>query len=217
MKDPATTRLSLLRAAERLFSERGIDSVSMREVASEAGQRNVSATQYHFGSRDGVLEAILQRHAAPIHEKYAAMVDLLEARGDVSLASLVEALVRPLVSKLDDPDGGRAYLAIAAQLALAPGTSPAVQRASAQPGVDRLHARLLELVDAPLALKQARLERLDVLLFSSLVARAHAEAAQAPTVGRELFVRDLVDCLCALVSAAPTSQALRVAGQARAE
>ncbi len=217
MKDPATTRLSLLRAAEKLFSERGIDSVSMREVASEAGQRNVSATQYHFGSRDGVLEAILQRHAAPIHEKYAAMVDLLEARADVSLTALVEALVRPLVSKLDDADGGRAYLAIAAQLSLAPATTPAVQRASTQPGVDRLHTLLLDFVNAPLALKQARLERLNVLLFSSLVARAHAESAQEATVSRELFVRDLVDCLCALVSAQPAAQGLRVAAHARAE
>ena len=47
----ATT--SLIAAAERLFASRGIDGVSLREINREAGQRNTTSLQYHFGDRAG--------------------------------------------------------------------------------------------------------------------------------------------------------------------
>jgi AcrR family transcriptional regulator len=37
------TRLAMLRAAERLFAEKGVDAVSLREIANAAGQGNHSA------------------------------------------------------------------------------------------------------------------------------------------------------------------------------
>jgi len=52
----AKTRLIL--AAESLFAKGGIDGVSLREIASAAGQRNHHAVQYHFGNRDTLVQAI---------------------------------------------------------------------------------------------------------------------------------------------------------------
>ena len=58
--DPRTVRAreAMIRAAERLFSERGIEAVSLREVGAVAGQRNNSAAQYHFGTREGLVDAV---------------------------------------------------------------------------------------------------------------------------------------------------------------
>ena len=55
---------AMIEVAEKLIGERGLDNVSMRDVASYAGQRNNSAVQYHFGSRDGLITQILRRRLA---------------------------------------------------------------------------------------------------------------------------------------------------------
>ena len=51
----------LLDAAEELFARYGIDAVSNRKIAEHAGTANHSAIKYHFGSRQDLLEAMLQR------------------------------------------------------------------------------------------------------------------------------------------------------------
>ena len=53
------TREELILAAERLFSEFGIDAVSLRQINAAAGQRNSSAAHYHFGSKDALIAATL--------------------------------------------------------------------------------------------------------------------------------------------------------------
>ena len=57
------TRARLLSAAERLFAERGIDAVSLREITRESGARNAIAAQYHFADRAGLVQAILDNPA----------------------------------------------------------------------------------------------------------------------------------------------------------
>ena len=51
----ASPRDALRRSAEQLFAAHGVDGVSLRQITREAGQRNTTALQYHFGSRDGLL------------------------------------------------------------------------------------------------------------------------------------------------------------------
>ena len=52
-RDATATNERLLREAERLFARRGLYQVTVREITEAAGQRNVSALNYHFGSREG--------------------------------------------------------------------------------------------------------------------------------------------------------------------
>src|SRR6185369_10814700 len=59
------TRAALLRAAERLFAERGVDRVSMREVAAAAGQSDYPAVLSHFSDKREMLDAVLERHSDP--------------------------------------------------------------------------------------------------------------------------------------------------------
>ena len=110
------TRAQLIRAAERLFAERGIEAVSLREINREADQRNATALQYHFEDRDGLVNAILGKHERAIETSRHALLDEIEADGEPNLHRLSAALVLPAAEKLSDRDGGRSYLRIVAQL-----------------------------------------------------------------------------------------------------
>ena len=85
-------RAQLVDAAERLFAERGIAGVSLREVGAAAGQRNNSAAQYHFGDKDGLVAAIFERRMTPIDRRRRAML----ADSDASISFLVRSIVEPL-------------------------------------------------------------------------------------------------------------------------
>lgn len=106
------TRSKLIAAGERLFAAHGIEAVSLREITRNAGQANVSALQYHFGNRVGLLRAIVAKHSSDTEPRRHALLDQYESLGVADLRVLVGALVRPLVAKLNDPDGGREYLQI---------------------------------------------------------------------------------------------------------
>ena len=106
----------LIRAAERLFAERGIDAVSMRVITRQAGQRNTTALQYHFGDRDGLLRGLVEKHMTQVALRRAALLDNVEGRLDVTLRDGASILVQPLISKLVSTDGGPAFLQIAAEL-----------------------------------------------------------------------------------------------------
>lgn len=59
-------RETLLNAAEELFAVHGIDAVSNRRIVDHAGAANHSAVSYHFGGRDGLLRALVERHVAEV-------------------------------------------------------------------------------------------------------------------------------------------------------
>lgn len=54
-------REELLDAAEELFARHGIDAVSNRKITEHAGTANHSAIRYHFGSREDLLRALVER------------------------------------------------------------------------------------------------------------------------------------------------------------
>lgn len=115
-KDTLTTRKRIIDTAEALFAERGVESTSLLEIAKAAGQKNRSAMQYHFTNKEGLLDAVLDKHARHISHTRALMLDELEQGGDYSFYQLVEALVLPMASQLDNEDGGRDFLKIHSQL-----------------------------------------------------------------------------------------------------
>ena len=55
----SSSALALIYAAEKLFAEHGIASVSLRQINQAANHRNIAAAHYHFGSRDGLVKAVL--------------------------------------------------------------------------------------------------------------------------------------------------------------
>ena len=88
----------LILTAERLVAEQGVD-VALRDVALAAGQRNNSAVHYHFGSRDGLLRAVLDRRNAAMEEERLALLAEHEVRGgEDGVSPLLDILVRPLLT-----------------------------------------------------------------------------------------------------------------------
>jgi AcrR family transcriptional regulator len=99
-------RAALIENAERLFAERGIEAVSLRDVCAAAGQRNHNAAQYHFGDREGLVAAVYEARMRLVDERRHAFLDALRADGrDRDIASLVEAVVAPLIEIVDETDG----------------------------------------------------------------------------------------------------------------
>jgi AcrR family transcriptional regulator len=95
--ETASTRDRLLDAAERLFLAKDPDQVSLRAINTEAGL-NPGAVHYHFGSREGLVSALLERELIPLWsdrlEPLTRRLQDDEAEPS-SVAELVEALVRP--------------------------------------------------------------------------------------------------------------------------
>ncbi|WP_420000072.1 TetR/AcrR family transcriptional regulator [Streptomyces boninensis] len=77
---PADTKDRILDAAIRLFGERGYAATSLRAV-TEAAQANIAAVNYHFGSKDGLLRAVVGRTMAPVNAERERLLDQLTAKG----------------------------------------------------------------------------------------------------------------------------------------
>jgi AcrR family transcriptional regulator len=60
------TRMKLLLAAERLFALHGPDGTSARMIVAEAGQKNASALNYYFETREALIESICRLRMEPI-------------------------------------------------------------------------------------------------------------------------------------------------------
>ena len=75
---PADTKTRILDAAESLFVSGGFDSMSMRQITSAAGV-NLAAVNYHFGTKDALIHAVLSRRLDPLDAQRRAMLDAFEA------------------------------------------------------------------------------------------------------------------------------------------
>jgi len=63
----ADTKDRILDAAEHLYARKGYHSTSLREITGQAGV-NLAAVNYHFGSKENLLRAILERRIVPLNE-----------------------------------------------------------------------------------------------------------------------------------------------------
>ncbi|MFF0156247.1 TetR/AcrR family transcriptional regulator [Streptomyces sp. NPDC005263] len=122
----SATRELILTAAERLFAERGVYTVSNRQVSEAAGQGNNAAVGYHFGTKTDLVRAIIRRHAEPIGEIRAR---LLAATGDsTDVRDWVDCLVRPVPEHLAALGSPTWYARFCAQVM----TDPALRRTMAE-------------------------------------------------------------------------------------
>ncbi len=107
------TRTAIILAAERIFSEEGLSNTPLRRITQAAGQRNESAIHYHFGSREGLVAAILELRTTPINR--ARVEILMRMRAEAAGAPLTSrdvaaALSRPLHEYLRESGGRSSYL-----------------------------------------------------------------------------------------------------------
>jgi AcrR family transcriptional regulator len=110
------TRTKLILVAERLFGERGIDAVPLREVVAAAGQRNASALGYHIGGREELVLAILEFRRAAVDGRRVELLDEYARAGiEMDEGAIAAGVIIPLVElMLSDPRGGN-YLRFLSQ------------------------------------------------------------------------------------------------------
>jgi len=193
-------RERLLLAAERLVAEQGVD-VSLREIALAAGQRNNSAVHYHFGSRDGLLHAVLERRNAAMEVQRLALLAEHEVKGDADdVHDLLDMLVRPSFTVPYD-EGSTHYARFLEQVRSHPVLArpelsdqhwPAVQILTA-----RLHRAVAAATGLPDTLVRRRLVSMASVLFA-LLADAERRGTRDP---RE--VEEVLAMLAGLLTAVP--------------
>lgn len=108
-RDATLTRALLISAGERRFARDGVAGAKLSDIVRDADQRNDSAVGYHFGSREGLLAAIVAKHMA-------VMESQREVPSGTDLHEVVEAIVVPTAALLLTEDG-RDFLRIMEQLA----------------------------------------------------------------------------------------------------
>lgn len=203
------TRQRLVDAALRAFAEHGVHNASLLEITRQAGQRNRGAVHYHFGSREGMIAAVLEQHADDIGRRELELLEVARQQPDDDLASIVEAIVRPVTEVSEMGWRGRCYIVIVGELVQQDITplGPEVQAAMARTGGYELFALLRERLRATgmdLDLENERLALMTGCIMQAVANRARA--AELPPTGRdplptERFVRNLVAMGTAMLTA----------------
>ena len=197
-RDSSATRARLLDESERLFAERGVWTVTNREITEAAGQKNVSALNYHFGSRNHLLVAVLARRGSELDAERARLRGSLDEHS--STRELVHLLVEVYAGCLAT-EHGRRYVRIVDQLR----AGLTDWRGGAASGDAHLQAILGLLEDRPDAKPEERGQRLVammMLMTGMTAARAqHLVDGVEPELGHEAFVDSLTDMLVGVLQA----------------
>ena len=99
------THTRILDAAEELFMQHGFEGTSMRALTSKAGV-NLAAVNYHFGSKDALIEAVFRRRLDPMNLARIAELEKLEASGNLSPEKIIRAFIVPSLRLVEDAKGG---------------------------------------------------------------------------------------------------------------
>jgi AcrR family transcriptional regulator len=220
-RDASDTRRKLLDAAALAFAERGVQNASLVDITRRAGQRNSGALHYHFGSREGVLCAVLEEHADFLAAREGELLAVARQQPADDVESVVEALVRPAAELAESDWRGRCFLQILADVVeedpanFGPELNAVLARTGGRAVYDLLIERMPEL--APEVLIE-RLSLMTMILLRAVADRARIQArptratgpsraARAaggggrPQLPYEAFVANLVAMVAAAVSA----------------
>jgi AcrR family transcriptional regulator len=206
--DGEATRRKLIDEAAREFAAEGVYSASLIEITRRAGQRNRGALHYHFGSRSGILCAVLERHVDFLARREGELLQIALTRPDDDVKSVVEAIVRPATELAESGWRGRCFLVILAELV-------EEDPASLDRNVSEILARtggyeVYSLLEKRMAQVSAdvRVER--VSLATGFILRAVADRARAlgrrtrkgrAQLDQEAFIENLVTMIASAMSA----------------
>lgn len=202
-----TTREKLLDVAEELFARHGLEAVSVRAILREAGLRNQSALQYHFGGRENLMSAIQERRVRQLEQKRRELLAraLLLDR-ELQFRDLCGVFVRAGFELCRDDLSFRKLLGLLGQrlltsdqslLSIEPLTSSQLQV------YDLIMKRFATLSAMDQNLLQLRMENANALGLQALSRRARAGDSFSGKRA-ELFFNNLVDQIAAMMLAPPS-------------
>jgi AcrR family transcriptional regulator len=204
------TRTRLILAAERLFGERGIHAVTLKEINAAAGQRNESALHYHFGSKHALVEAILLYRVRIVDARRIELLDaLLERDKKPGLRAIVHAAFEPMAELLETQEGVR-FVRFLAQVLNDPDFDlPSLVLGSDFEGIARTNALVVSaLGDLPPGIALQRQRFLIEMTVSSLAIWTRQHDAARERDARALFVANLFDSIVGFLSAPVSAETL---------
>ncbi len=206
------TATRLVETAERLFAERGVHGVSLREIGAEAGQRNTGAVRYHFGTKEQLIDAVFKHRMVAINAHRLALLDEFDSGGrGYELRALAEAFLYPLAEMLGEPGRPSWYLRFAVNAGYVEGTAPDdLERQEWTRGVAIIAARYEELLAKAGMPRQLRQDRWSLFIghMSHALAGRELLVEHAPrrvSTPRALFLANLLDTAVA-IAGAPVSE-----------
>ena len=88
-----------MKAAERLFAERGYDATSIRAIVAKA-RVNQAAINYHFDGKDGLYREVLREAFRALTEQQLEHADEMKAMSrEAALAEFIRRQLRPLLGR----------------------------------------------------------------------------------------------------------------------
>lgn len=102
-----STKDRILAAAEELFARTGVARTSLRAITALA-RVNLAAVNYHFGSKEGLVEAVYRRRLEPLNRARLRNLERVERahKGEPPLEAVLEAFMSPVVELSSDPAQG---------------------------------------------------------------------------------------------------------------
>ncbi len=104
----SSSAMALIYAAEKLFAEQGIASVSLRQINHAANHKNIAAAHYHFGSRDRLVQAVLHHRWYRLDGRRRELLQRQDRRRDVRF--YLECFIEPMAEELAPRAEGNHYL-----------------------------------------------------------------------------------------------------------
>lgn len=202
------TRAQLIHAAESLIVKKGLENVSVREIVREAGQKNESALQYHFKSRDGLIHALEAQREEQLEARRSELVgESLQMDPRPDLRTACALLIQPAFLLCREDKEFREFLGVFGQRLIASGqpvtaalTHP---RSASQHQLREILHKATSHLDARLF--NMRLEAMGSLVLLSLSRRAR-DGGSFRGRRADLFINNLADLMAAMLSAPVSSK-----------
>lgn len=206
-------RSQLVDIAERLAATGGLGAMTLREVQLQSGQRNKSVVQYYFGSRDGLIGAVMEARMGPINARRLAVMGQLGPES--STRELVGAFVLPLAEATVLGEGSY-WARFLLQGSFDPTLRGLVRRSFTASSFRHVRAALIaRLHEVPVEARPHRVDRMVEFVLVSLAGAEEARQLDRMGAGEaSRFVVDLIDMCCALLTA-PASWATTGTGADR--
>lgn len=114
MQPNFSTRERILGVAETLFARHGFAGASLRQVTA-AAKVNLAAVNYHFGSKESLIEEVFRRRLDELNRHRLAALAAVDANPDRQLEDVLDAFIRPALEQSMDSTGGAAFVRVLAR------------------------------------------------------------------------------------------------------